>query len=152
MLVVEGAGYIQRFDSDGTTISFDNAFRRDVIVEDNAFLFSLGDFNWIRQHFAAIFDDKAMHFLCCTKPSCRTGHIKCNLKVAARLWRMPQTCGGTRHVHCHVATANDHNAFAEIEVVSAQIDVDQEVNRSQYTVKLFTLDVEVPATIGADTN
>ncbi len=63
---------------------------------------------------------------------------------------MAEAGGRARHIHRDVATADDDDTLAQIEVVAAEIDVDQEIDRAQHTVELFAFDVELAAGIGAD--
>ena len=63
---------------------------------------------------------------------------------------MAQSGGCARHIHRHVTATNDQHLLAQVQVVAAQVDVDQEIHRPQHPIELLAFDIQVAALIGAD--
>jgi len=78
------------------------------------------------------------------------GYVQRHVKVAAGLGGVAQAGGGAGHVHGHVAAADDQHPLAKVEVVAAEVDVDQKIHRPQNAVELFALDIKTAATVSAD--
>ncbi len=119
-------------------------------MNDDAFFFGLVHLDRIRQHLRSIFDDEAVHFLRRAQAASGARHVERDFHVAAALLRMAEAGGRARHIHRDVAAADDDDALAQIEVVAAEVDVDQEIDRAQHAVELFAFDVEFAAGVGAD--
>ena len=91
-----------------------------------------------------------MHFLRGAQAAGGAGHVQRHFHVAAGLRRMAEAGGGARHIHRHVAAADDQHALAQVEVVAAEVDVDQEIHRAQHAIELLAFDVELAAPVRAD--
>ena len=148
--LVEGARHIQRLDAGGAPVLADDALGRDVVVNDDAFFFGLVHLDRIGQHLRAIFDDEAVHFLRRAQTASGARHVERGFQIAAALLRMAEAGRRARHIHRDVAAADDEDALAQVEVVAAEVDVDQEIDRAQHAVELFAFDVEFAAGVRAD--
>ena len=148
--LVECARDAERFETGRATIRAEDALGRDVVENRNAFFLGFCHLVRIGEHFVPRFDDEALHLFRRAETPRRASHIERDVEIAAGLRGMTKSRRGARDIHRDVAAADHEHAPPEIQIVTAEIDVDEKIHRAQNAVILLALDVESSAFVRAN--